>query len=110
MSSLNRIKTILVFMFLTVPAALMAHWNGPGYWGGPGPGCGFNRFFAFGGGWIMHIVSIIILALIIIFGIKLIKSGKANPFKSEDPLTILKTRYAKGEITKEEFNEMKKEL
>ncbi len=28
----------------------------------------------------------------------------------DDPLKILKTRYAKGEITKEEYDEMKKEL
>ena len=28
----------------------------------------------------------------------------------DDPLTILKIRYSKGEITKEEFEEMKKEL
>ncbi len=30
--------------------------------------------------------------------------------QSDDPITILKTRYAKGEITKEEFEEMKKNL
>jgi len=29
---------------------------------------------------------------------------------NDDPLTILKTRYVKGEITKEEFEAMKKDL
>jgi uncharacterized membrane protein len=30
--------------------------------------------------------------------------------EKEDPLAILKARYAKGEITKKEYNKMKKEL
>ncbi len=35
-------------------------------------------------------------------------SGKATP--SETPLGILERRYARGEITKEEFDQMKQDL
>lgn len=38
------------------------------------------------------------------------RNAKANPAQSEDPLTVLKVRFAKGEITKTEFEEMKKML
>ena len=37
------------------------------------------------------------------------KNNAQNP-QTEDPLTIAKSRYAKGEITKEEYEEFKKEL
>jgi len=104
---MKRIITFITFLFLSVPIAVMARWRGDGmgYWNG----CGFGQYFGFGHG-IMAIVTIVILALLIIWAVKMIKSGQTNPFKTQDPLTILKTRYAKGEISKEEFNEMKKEM
>jgi len=99
----------MTFLILAAPVALMARWRGDG---GPGyfTGCDFGRYFAFGGRGIMMILTIIVLVLLIIWAVKTIKTGQANPFKAQDPLTILKTRYAKGEITKEEYNEMKKEM
>ena len=105
---MKKILTFLTFIFLTVPVALMARWryDGAGCWGDGD----FGRYFVFGGRGIMMILTIVVLVLLIVWAFKAIKTGQANPFKSQDPLTILKSRYAKGEISKEEFNEMKKEL
>ncbi|MFH0974601.1 MAG: SHOCT domain-containing protein [Spirochaetota bacterium] len=104
---MKRITTLITLLILTLPVALMARWRGDGY----GFGCdlGFNRYFGFGGG-IMMITGIIILALLIFLAIKMINGGNSNPFKTQDPLNILKSRYAKGEISKEQFNEMKREI
>ncbi|MBI2054073.1 MAG: SHOCT domain-containing protein [Candidatus Staskawiczbacteria bacterium] len=38
------------------------------------------------------------------------KSGDKSSVEDKTPLEILKKRYAKGEINKEEFNEKKKDL
>jgi putative membrane protein len=105
---MKRVFTFLTFLFLSAPVALMARWrgDGTGYWAG----CDFGRYFDFGGRGIMMILTIVILVLLIIWAVKTIKTGQTNPFKTQDPLTILKTRYAKGEISKEEYNEMKKEM
>ena len=55
--------------------------------------------------WGMWIIPLIII-LAIIFSVKNNSSAeKQNP---ESPLEILKKRYAKGEITKEQFEEIKK--
>ena len=55
--------------------------------------------------WILIIVGIVFLVNWIIRQSRFSKTGD-----SENPLEILKKRYAKGEIEKEEFEKMKKDL
>ncbi len=106
--TMKRISTFFTFLFLTMPVALMARWHGDGF--GYCDGYGLGRYFVFGGRGIMMILSIIILVLLIIWAAKALKTGQPNPFKTQDPLTILKARFAKGEISKEEYIEIKKEI
>jgi putative membrane protein len=99
---MKRIITFFTFLIFSVPVALFAQWrDGNGCWGFGG------RHFGFGGG-IMMIVGIVVLAVIVFFAARMFRT-QGNPFAS-DPVSILKARYAKGEITKEQFQEMKKDL
>ncbi len=63
---------------------------------------GYNSFWNI----LWQIFLIGVIALIIWLIYKLTKKGK----ESETPIDILQKRYAKGEISKKQFNEMKKEL
>ena len=65
----------------------------------------------FFGGW-MIIVWVIIFALTVWGVIALVKRGSAtsDTAQKHDPLDIAKARYAKGEISKEEFEQIKKDL
>lgn len=66
----------------------------------------FYEHHFFGMHWIWWII-ITILALLIFFDVI---PNKLNPETLEDPLDILKKRFARGEIEKEEFEERKKIL
>lgn len=73
------------------------------------PGGGWH-FMPFGGlGWL------IIIGLAIFFIVFLVRRGQAPNTPSgihdrETPLDVLKKRYARGEITREEFTAMKEDL
>ena len=70
----------------------------------------FGWNFGFGFGWLIIIVSFIL----IIFGIvQLVRFGGSagrRTLPDETPLDVLKKRYARGEITKEEFEAKKKDM
>lgn len=61
-----------------------------------------------GMGWGMWFIPILII-LVIYYLIKNNTQTKSNA-NTETPFDILKKRYAKGEITKEQFEEMKKNI
>jgi putative membrane protein len=62
----------------------------------------------------MWFVMVLLWVLVIVGVISLVKwsiaRARTDPENKEDPLEILKARYAKGEITEEEFEKMKEKL
>jgi len=57
------------------------------------------------------LILIVVLGLLIYFIIKSQQhSGLGSSYIQEDPIEIVKRRYARGEITKEEFEKIKKDL
>lgn len=76
---------------------------------------GFRNFgFGYGFGWVIPTIFIVIIfvAIIYAFSPRSENEGRKNAGKSggTEPLEILKERYAKGEINKKEFDQMKKDL
>lgn len=67
-------------------------WNNPGW----------------GMGWGMWLIPLI--AILVIYFLVKNNSRNKNGQSTESPLDILKKRYAKGEITKEQFEEMKENI
>ena len=74
---------------------------------------GYDHYmFGLGGFWMIIIWIIIIVALVFLIKLILGKSSSGEGGKSEGPssLEILKRRYASGEISKEEFEQKKKDI
>jgi len=55
----------------------------------------------------MWIIMIVLIGVLIYLFIQFPKAKAGSP---ETPLEILKKRYARGEITKEDFDRLKKDL
>jgi putative membrane protein len=66
--------------------------------------------YGFGGGFMWLIFLALIVFVVYISIIQARKSGGSGRPPQETPLDVLKKRYAKGEITKEEFERLKKDL
>ncbi len=76
-------------------------------WMMSGWGMGYGFF-----GWLMMLLFLILIIGAVVLGARwLMNEGKQEVSrKDETPLDILKKRYASGEIDKEEFETMRREL
>jgi len=73
-------------------------------------GWGRGMMWGFPGG--MFMMFLLLLLGVALVYVLLKRQGESRPVEvsKETPLEILKRRYARGEITKEQFEEMKKDL
>ena len=65
--------------------------------------------YGWGGGFMWFIV-VVLVGVAIYFTLQVMKSKDSDGSIIETPLAILKKRYAKGEINKEDFERKKKDL
>jgi len=92
-------KNTLVWIFIAVIVALFLIGSfGMGWYGMMGFGMGFGFIF-----------MLFFWGLIIWLIVTLINASQSNK-NGTDSLTILKKRYASGEITKKQYEETRKEL
>jgi putative membrane protein len=63
-------------------------------------------------GWFFWLIIIVVIVWVVITLSKNVQKSRETQDSSqtESPLDILKKRYARGEISKEEFEQMKKDI
>ena len=101
---LKRIFSILIILsLLTFFACAQGPYDGPmGNWG-------HMMGYGYGGGF-TWLILLVLVGVVIYFLLQASKSKGPDGSVMETPLDILKKRYAKGEIDKEEFDRKKKDL
>ena len=102
---------IILAVVIILPLALGADWGWPyGSWGMMWPW----MMVGFPWMWLIPIVSIVFVGLIVWAIVALVRrsneSKGSESAKAESALEVLKQRYARGEISKEEYEEKKKDL
>ena len=103
--------SIAVALLILIPLV----WGdlGTGYIFGPGM-MGPRMMSSFGWGWFMPIFMILFWVLIIWAVVALVSGATLpradSPGRIESALEVLKKRYARGEIGKEEYEEKKRDL
>jgi putative membrane protein len=60
--------------------------------------------------WIIMVVFGVLVLAAIVYAIRRQSGGQNNRDLRETPLDILKARYARGEISREDFERMRKDL
>jgi putative membrane protein len=83
-------------VFYTTKEVVMMHWGNYGW------GMGF--------GWIYMLFFWIIVITAIVYLVKFLAKSSGPGECHETPLDILKRRYSKGEITREEFERIKNDF
>jgi putative membrane protein len=112
MKKIVQFMLFLAFPFFSSISEALAQWRGYGQ--GPGPGM---MGWGYGMGWSGTILTALFWIAVIVGIIFLIRwlfvsagaKGHATTFE-DSPLEILRRRYARGEINKEEFEGKKRDL
>lgn len=106
MKTMNKILLMISGLILALPAALSA---APGFCNlAYGPGWHHGIFF--GGGMFMWIFNLLILGLLIFLAVRFLRHNPLQGIDGESPEGILKKRLAKGEITKDEYENLRKTI
>ena len=100
------LKRIFSILIIISALAFLACAPGPN---GPGGNWGHMMGYGYGGGF-MWLIVLVLVGVAVYFLLQVSKSKGSDGSIIETPLDILKKRYAKGEIDKEEFDRKKKDL
>jgi putative membrane protein len=99
-------KRIQILLIILSALTLFACTHGPNR-----PMGNWNHMVGYGfGGGFMWLFFLALVGIVIYFLIQSSKSKDSNDLLIETPLDILKKRYARGEIDKEEYDRMKNDL
>ena len=87
-----------------------------GYWGNMGPGQGMMNWGYFSSWfgiliWLVVLIALVVTIIALFRWITIYGRSSSKPYHpSDSAMEILRSRYAKGEISKEQFTAMKHDL